>query len=128
MRAWTLSVLLLPAVACAARCDELPDGQMLPGFDGGDDEDARAAWLSELEDGTTWSDLVARLVDTYDARIDRQLDEANARAEARLARLRTLDDESLNEAVRSMTRIDDASPSRAIPPGPCSARRARLCS
>ena len=38
MRAWTLSVLLLPAVARAARCDELPDGQMLPGFDGGDDE------------------------------------------------------------------------------------------
>ena len=39
MRAWT--VLLLPAVARAARCAELPDGQMLPGFDGGDDEDAR---------------------------------------------------------------------------------------
>ena len=50
MRAWTLCVLLLPAVARAARCDELPDGLMLPGFDGGDDEDARAAWLSELED------------------------------------------------------------------------------
>ena len=47
MRAWT--VLLLPAVARAARCAELPDGQMLPGFDGGDDEDARAEWLSELQ-------------------------------------------------------------------------------
>lgn len=70
------------------------------------------AWLAELEAGATWSDLVARLVEMFDDRIDRQLAEAGSRAEARLARLRTLDDESLNEAVRSMTRTDDSSLSR----------------
>ncbi len=71
------------------------------------------AWISEVEDGTPWSRMIARLVETLDARIDHQLAEAGARAEARLARLRILDDDSLNEAVRSMTRIDDSDVGRS---------------
>lgn len=66
-------------------------------------------WFSGIEVGGTWFQLVARLVEALDARMDRRLAEAGARAEARLARLRTLDDESLNEAVRSMTRTDGSS-------------------
>ena len=76
-------------------------------------------WVDRVGSSVKWSEAFALLSDELNTRMDDAIIQAEATAHERLVRLKTLDDESLQQSVISMARTDVSKPSKKnVPTSP----------
>ena len=78
-----------------------------------EDSDRRREWIVALGDSPTWTAVRDALIDAIISSIRDVVASAAERSRSRIERLRQLDDESLNEAIRFMADPAESAASRA---------------